>query len=242
MTEGRSDQEQQHLESYRREVRVQPRPTDAQIDDFVDFVAEAHSWYKHLPLFPPGQPFTFFLNPTAGMEVYSDASGTEHLRERTDQTLRFHYTWMTTAAYRERFGLLDYSTEAGTGFLMLSEGNVVAPCKSTVGPIPRPICDAGRLNLTGVVHKLSSRLLVLERWANFDKASWPEETGGEATLQRIKHIADYINDDTRARMVAGDAAFRDSDLEELFAPERARLRTSMRESIVRVLDLVFAQG
>jgi hypothetical protein len=31
-----------------------PPPTQQQKEDFADFVSHAHSWYKHLPLYPPG--------------------------------------------------------------------------------------------------------------------------------------------------------------------------------------------
>src|SRR6478735_1162875 len=43
-----------------------PLPTDAQKQNFAVYVAHAHSWYKHLPAFPPGAAFYFFLNEYAG--------------------------------------------------------------------------------------------------------------------------------------------------------------------------------
>ena len=51
------------LEEYREALEGVPRPTDEQIAGFAAFVCKAHSWYKHLPLLPPGVPFQFFLDP-----------------------------------------------------------------------------------------------------------------------------------------------------------------------------------
>lgn len=41
------------------------KPTQEQITRFCQHVANAHSWYKHLPLLT-GAEFTIFLNPNAG--------------------------------------------------------------------------------------------------------------------------------------------------------------------------------
>jgi len=38
-------------------------PTAEQVRNFCGFVARAHSWYKKLPLVPPGEPFFLYLNP-----------------------------------------------------------------------------------------------------------------------------------------------------------------------------------
>ena len=46
-----------------------PLPTFEQTIRFADHVASNRSWYKHLPLFSPGDSFVFFLNPNAGMGV-----------------------------------------------------------------------------------------------------------------------------------------------------------------------------
>lgn len=55
------------LEEYRKVIAPLPIPTLAQEQQFLEFVSNAHSWYKHLPYLPPGQPFQFFLDPAAGM-------------------------------------------------------------------------------------------------------------------------------------------------------------------------------
>ena len=56
------------LDDYQNLLRGPPEPTHEQIEEFARFVATAHSWYKHLPTWPPGVPMRFFLDPCAGME------------------------------------------------------------------------------------------------------------------------------------------------------------------------------
>jgi hypothetical protein len=49
-----------------------PVPTAGQTARFADHVADNHSWYKHLPFFPPGASFVFFPNPHAGRGVTAE--------------------------------------------------------------------------------------------------------------------------------------------------------------------------
>ena len=92
------------LERYRRVVTNLARPSDEHVENFVQFVSEAHSWYKHLPLLPPGIRFTFFMDPFVGFDRLYSGPGRPTFVERTEESPRFHYTWMTTAEYRSRFG------------------------------------------------------------------------------------------------------------------------------------------
>lgn len=70
------------------------RPTPEQYDNFVEHIANAHSWYKHLPIWQ-GTPFTLFFDPNAGSGY-------------TEENPRPHYSWKTTEEYRKRFGSLAY--------------------------------------------------------------------------------------------------------------------------------------
>jgi len=71
------------LEAYRRWLGEVTPPTNSQIEAFADFVAGAHSWYKHLPLLPPGAKFHFYIDPQAGMDRLVHASGEVTVRTRT---------------------------------------------------------------------------------------------------------------------------------------------------------------
>lgn len=61
---------------YREFVRARiPRPTSREIDAYGEFVSDDHSWYQHLPLVGPGEPFILYLAPHAG-QVYLDGGTT----------------------------------------------------------------------------------------------------------------------------------------------------------------------
>jgi hypothetical protein len=100
------------------EADVAP-PSREQMEDFARFVATAHSWYKHLGLLPPGHPMTFFLDPGAGAQLIVASRGRVHQVERLERG--FHYSWLRTADYRERFGHASYAGSAGTGTAVLLE-------------------------------------------------------------------------------------------------------------------------
>ena len=72
-----------------------PLPTDVQYNNFAEYICEAHSWYKHIPLFEGGE-FVFFLSKYAGGNYSKDSP-------------RLHYAWTTSEEYRRRFGYLDYA-------------------------------------------------------------------------------------------------------------------------------------
>lgn len=64
------------LAEYRSFVTARvPRPTPKNIDAYADFVSADHSWYKHLPLVGPGEPFMLYLAPHAG-QVFLDSGTT----------------------------------------------------------------------------------------------------------------------------------------------------------------------
>ena len=106
------------LSEYKALARSPPVPTPLQLRHFAEFVAGAHSWYKHLPLLPARAPLQFFLDPAAGMQLTQAADGsvTAALRDRQG----FHYSWLPTAEYRERFGYLAFSKSSGTSVSLQS--------------------------------------------------------------------------------------------------------------------------
>ncbi len=98
------------------------RPSLGQYQAFGEYLCEAHSWYKHLPLMG-GRRFVVFVAPDAGLGrlvavLHGDspqaATGYSLVTppegsEFTDANPRLHYGWTTTREYRTRFGHLDYS-------------------------------------------------------------------------------------------------------------------------------------
>lgn len=147
------------LSQYRTIISALPRPSDHQIENFIEFVCSAHSWYKHLPLDPPGMPFRFFIDPYAGYDRILRDDGRVMHEERTENSKRFHYTWMTTDEYRKRFGYLAYDSGASTKFFLHSVGNirecVDRPLFATSDreyQIPPEVATAGSISLTALIH------------------------------------------------------------------------------------------
>ena len=103
------------MANYLQVARTLPVPSPEQVRSFVDYVTEAHSWYKHLPLLPPGRPFYFFLDPNAGRDLVVDGARMRYY-DRKEQG--FHYADIPTAEYRQRYGYLQYSTGAGPSFIV----------------------------------------------------------------------------------------------------------------------------
>ena len=99
------------ISSYDSVIKSLPRPTPVQTAQFAAHVADAHSWYKHLPLYPK-TPIYFYLDPTAGMKFERDEDDNVRYVEETNPK-GFHYTHMTTKEYRERFGHWKYHIDRG---------------------------------------------------------------------------------------------------------------------------------
>jgi hypothetical protein len=84
-----------------------PVPTPEQTAQFADHVADSHSWYKHLPFFPPGASFVFFPNPHEGRGVKKE--GERFVVYDIERGNYFdHYSRLPTAEYIAQFGYWDY--------------------------------------------------------------------------------------------------------------------------------------
>lgn len=91
-------------------LRSLPVPTPEQTARFADHVADNHSWYKHLPFFPPGASFVFFPNPHAGRAV--KAEGDRFVVQDIEEGNYFaHHSCLPTADYLARFGHWDYRVD-----------------------------------------------------------------------------------------------------------------------------------
>lgn len=223
-------------------VAVLPRPSDEQIDDYVQFVCNAHSWYKHLPLLPPGVPFRFFIDPNSGCDRVVRAGGHVTYEERTEHSARFHYTWMTTSKYRDRFAHLAYDTDAAPEFALVSAGEAreyaAGPIFATKGVayrIPVEVAEAGSVLLTAIVHSLTPRVWVWQHFLPPEQfRRWPSDTGGEKTLAEILGVCE--------REARQNDRLKDEiceDLVRLLEPERKRLQHEMGKAIRRMVQLVY---
>ena len=242
------------LSEYRQMLGPIARPSDDQVERFIVYVVGAHSWYKHLPAFSPGKPFQFYLNPNAGCELVLTNNGQWYFRERTESTEQFHYTWMTTAKYREQYGYLDYYTSAGSGFILpRKEGNVyigetfsgILDRAGKARALPTVIEQVGTVNLTAIV---DSRMCNPHYWLLIhladdapQPADWPDSTGGTETLERIRQICTRF--DEIRREIGTDSSPRLDDLEQemlrLLQPERERQLGLMRQSLNAMNKVIY---
>ena len=234
------------LDAYRLLLRDILPPTDSQIEAFADYVACAHSWYKHLPLIPPGGVFHFFIDPHAGMDHLVNRSGEVHLRTRTRDTEPFHYSWMTTGEFRERFGYLAFSCAKGNAVFsdalvdseqfgtetVLVDNNCLHPvlqisCLTAESP-PKEVLDAGSCSLTALIHPRATEEFLLRQLALAKQQSFRHlDLEGEEWPQ-----ADTT--DKQIDKVSTDPAFVD-----VIQHEKARLRRCMIKSMQRMRFVVF---
>jgi hypothetical protein len=186
------------------------------------------------------------------------------------QVKGFHYSAIPTAEYRTRFGFLSYACARGTAVFFLNphqpaaipRDKVVATLVGDGFPrsLPQPILDAGRVELTAVIHPRSAGY---NFWVPPDrlkhKVYWPSESGGQATLQKIfqrcyemtqpeykeERNARYVKTIELLRACRTTEEARNVDerqsvdpiLSELMEPERMRQKTEMLKAIDRVCTL-----
>lgn len=252
-----ADTEPCSLSLYREIVRKLPRPTPEQVKEYVHFVSNAHSWYKHLPLLPPGPIFQFFIDPRSAHDRVYLPGGQLVYRERTRDSQRFHYTWMTTEEYRARFGCLSYASGgAGTALSLVSSNTItdyedlpVFGYNDDACPVPREIALAGSVEVTAIIHDrtpmtwtwrdLSNDFKLAEETGDMSIVEgyrWPEETGGEETLKKILAL---FRGETRVWRKNEDGEDVDADFEEALRPEKERLQKNMADAINRMLALVY---
>lgn len=261
------------LQEYLALLRDPSLPTIEQRRDFVDYVTSAHSWYKHLPMYLPGAPFYFFIDRFAGCDVIALRDGSYAIAEREEQG--FHYSDIPTTEYRTRFGFLNYSCAEGTAVYLLDQEAMALPRDKVVAIpgedgqpccLPQPILDAGRVELTAVIHPLSP---AYDFWAPRSpeaqrKIHWPSESGGQTTLNKIfKRCVEMRQPEYdkereercakvpellkacrtgKERMDVIHRAQLDPLLYKLMEPERVRQKTEMLKAIDRVCMLIHEAG
>lgn len=235
------------LDEYRKAVSAHPAPSSGQIADFVDYVAGKHSWYKHLPLTPPGYRFILYIDPGAGMHSFESPDGRVEYREIGDGDTLFHYSMMKTSEYRRRFGLLNVVDQGAPGFSLISDAGTAYFDSSPVvfadgqrHEIPAELAFIGGELVTGVIHELSGRDFLWRSYfsredtrfpEHFDALRWPQETGGDAVLEEIRKLLSTTDDYGR------DV---DRKIDMLIAPERARQRAILEGRAARLINLLYS--
>jgi hypothetical protein len=232
------------LIDYQALVRPLGRPSEAQIDAYVEYLAGKHSWYKHLPLLLPGTIFTLFINPLAGMIQGNEGNGPLRWMEVGSTEECFHYSMMPTVEYRSRFGHFGYGASAAPQFGLhgartrrdYGAERRVFDTADGERALPIEICEAGSVEVTGVMHQIASshwlweRLFAGEsRHGPAKEGAWPGRSGGAATLEELVAIA------TNPKRPYGQ----DEDIQTLIDPERQAQLSDLRAAARRVVDLCF---
>jgi hypothetical protein len=232
-----------------------PLPTQQQKQKFVAYVSHAHSWYKHLPLYPPGALFYFFIDKYAGCDRLVSKDGTAMLKQRAEHG--FHYSEYPTAEYRDLFGHLAYSCGFGTKVIAMSKGPMVVPHDDLAAVpddnarmyrLPSEIIEAGVTRLTAVIHTHSAfNPLWLDRWPkDAQEINWPEDSGGQLTLEKILARSEKVVLEGPPAMellrinlpVTRGFGTVDAILYEHLSPERNRQYGEMMKAMDRVSELI----
>lgn len=230
-------------EEYEMLVADLPMPRKKHMREFAEYVAGAKSWHEHLPLLPTGAPFRFYLNPFAGTDRVLLEDGRAAFIPRGEDADPFHYSWMPTEEYHRRFGFLAFACADASRFvkpvrLEVDDATVDGVLDNNVNyavlwvprkpfNLPDAILKAGTCIVTGVVHPRAACPSAWQKTLATVKSNhaWPAETGGAATLARI-----------RARVEAAGAVDTiDPELQELLAPERERLLGEMVAAMSRMV-------
>ena len=179
-------------------ARALPRPSPEHVAAFAEFVAGAHSWYKHLPLHPD-VPFHFYVDPNAGRQIVRTRTNETAALEITDESQRFHYTWMTTKDRLKRFGHLAYHTTYGSHIALLSADGarpVDGPGLQILAddgdwvPVDYELAEAGTALLNALVHT-NHNLFIFRHRAEYNGLAEFEEVHGslEQLLKKGGHEA-----------------------------------------------------
>jgi hypothetical protein len=181
------------MNDYLKIVKSLPRPTGRQTALFASYVADAHSWYKHLPIHKK-VPFQFFLDPHAGMYVARDAQGRGSLRAIEDTTGHLHYTAQTTADYRRRFGFWNYDAKYGTSLIYHVDDHVadlrplgpgIVNSQGDWIPVSSDVLKLGRADANAFVHRHPS----LQIWESMlGDSQWPDEANVFPRVEQLLKV------------------------------------------------------
>jgi hypothetical protein len=238
------------LAVYRDLVNDLPPPTDKQIRAFAEYVSTAKSWYKHLPLGPPGRRFRFFLHPYAGFSRLLLVDGRTLFAERTDDDPGCHYSWRATELYRESFGHLAFYGPAGSGMFIriLADGaDGVLDCNPSLALIqtnpkeayrpPSEVLDVGSCSVTAFLHPGLDEVRDMAGWL-VKGASGAEPMENDPTWNAIVENCRLLAECEASPAEYSENAIRER-LAELAEQRRSSHISEMVAAMQRVRGLIF---
>ena len=240
------------LETYRELVRDLPPPTGVQMRTFAEYVSTGKSWYKHLPISPPGEVFHFYLHPYAGCSRLLLESGHAYTVERTNDTPSCHYSWMTTDEYRERFGYLAFSGLRNTGMFVPveAEGSDAILDSNPAMPIiqispdtacrpAQEILSAGECRVTALLHPRLANSSYIQHQL-LTHLSTAEPTDDDPTWAAIIEHCQTLATDGTVHNTSHSDEIADDKLTKLLARKRMEYLTAAIEAMRRMCGLVYS--
>jgi hypothetical protein len=174
------------------------------------------------------------------------------LLERTDETAAFHYSWMTTANYRERYGCLAFACDRGSALFqdavlgdepVLVDGNCLFPelriSETVAERLPQEILAAGACRLTALVHPRATTVFLASQLATRKRPVSSEEELASGTWAAI---LEWWRKGQEVRKAKGESAYQAGDdpvLATLVEQEKARQHRAMVEAMQRMRNVAF---
>lgn len=228
-----------------------PLPTHGQLEAYVKRIRNERSWYKHLPILPPGRSFRFFLDPGAGMSRVVREDGQFGVQPRSDAEL-YHHAWLSTDETRARFGHLSYAVVSpGSEVLDHHVPSVLDPELGIDVHLPREALEAARTDVSGLIHPHGTNHALILLQSRICAPVWPSETGGEDQAEKVlARCRAIVESGTPLEPAPADATldeetrwalqFSDWTLHQMLASERQRQHEGMMKAALRAVE--FAHG
>jgi hypothetical protein len=211
------------LPEYRERLRHLGSPSLLQAQAYALHIASARSWYKHLHVISGFGGFCFYLDPSAGKDVWWDAVEGVRVVARMPEDTPVHYSWQTTAAAIEQFGYLNFCRyhPAQSSSAWITDG-------AQVFSVPDELLQQTRVECTALIHPHSESLRHVFRLPNYRQLLDPEIIG-QLTSPEEKRLAEII------RRTNDDYNLAD-DFQHEYAGLVAGVRNRQLSNIVKAID------
>jgi len=237
---------------YARLLADIPVPTVDQTSRYAIHVARSHSWYKHLPLLPPGGTFVCYLDPGAGRTRIQTPEGREVLIPRSesdDSTL--HYSLLPTRKHLDLFGHWNYQASHRPGIFVMSNAGIshidagevaiLDPAGEWV-KVPPDETRIGTCHLTAFVHeRFNPFALRADRLTrdleNFKAFASPKQRS--QIIDRYRPLHDHLERLKQAEEGGTDKDWSDTKeifglLKQFHAEERPRQMQVLLQTLKRI--------
>lgn len=225
------------------------RPTDEQVDNFIDYVSNAHSWYKHLACVGNQDSINIYLNPSAGCRISFDRkSGLTSVSRKEETEKFFHYNEMPTKLYIDKFGFLDFQRTNGT-MIYFTEGDLVIDnnrnlskiyCHDgTYVDIPSDILKATKCTVNSCIHDATDC-----KWFCY---SYKKKVNNAEKLKETNLEIFNIMDKMQQMKFGWSRFYKHLNESEVtvinrhIEEERRKVKSLMKNRIIEIIELSYGQ-